>query len=266
LSSVSRQGSPQVDVRTQVRYAARQLNWLPMPVERMIGQQAHDSRSASLLADDRKGEKAYRSARRILNDVLAQVRDPHPYNFTVSIVKQSSGNAEAKPGGFVYIDRDLVEKPANEPRAYFAIAHEVAHVLQRHETREIQARLADGVDSVEGLQKLMSSVNSDPKPVLAKARDLKRLFVRHSEEQELQADACAVRLLDSLMQDKRQLKGVIEAYVKSLPPSQPSQVVASQKTEDMLKELGDGKFSSHPNTDVRVSNLNTMLHEVEAGR
>jgi Zn-dependent protease with chaperone function len=253
--------------KNAVRLAARQLNWMPMSVERMIGKDAHDKKDQSgELLDARKGAKAYSNAKAILAKVVAQVGEPHPYDFSVHVVKRSQGNAEAAPGGFVYVDRDLVEKPENEPRATFAIAHEVAHVLQRHQTRELQARLTDGIDSMEGLQKVISSANGSPNALLLRARELKRLFMLHSEEQELQSDACAVRMLDSMMSDKRKLVAAIEAFVKALPPSQPSQKVASQQPEDVMKELGDGKFSSHPNTTVRAQNLATMLREVSAKR
>lgn len=254
-------------VKATVQQAARQLNWLPMPLERQIGQEAHEKKvqAGELLPEKRKGgANAYANARRMLARVVAQVGEPHPYQFTIHVMGRSTGAAEAAPGGFLYVDKDLVTKAANEPRATFALAHEVAHVLQRHQTRELQARLTDGIDSLDGLQQLISSANGDPTPVLLRARNLKRLFMLHSEQQELQADACSVRLLDAMMVDKRELVAAVDAFAKSLPPALPPE--RRKHDADVMKELGDGKFSSHPNTSVRVQNLATMLREVRSGR
>ena len=84
------------------------------------------------------------------------------------------------------------------------MSHEVAHVLQRHETRAYQAKLADGVDSLEGLQKLMSSASlTNPTSLLAHASSLKKLLVNFSETQEMQADSCA--LIHKTLQNRQHL-------------------------------------------------------------
>jgi Zn-dependent protease with chaperone function len=250
-----------------VHQAARQLNWLPMPLELRIGQQAHDRKSASgkLLLDDRRGHKAYETARRLLAGVLAQVREPVPYTFTISVTTLSDGNAEAAPGGFLYLDKDLATRPEEEGLASFALAHEVSHVLQRHETRELQARLTDGMDSFDQLSKSIAATQADPDFLLKRAGDLKQLYMLHSEQQELQADACGVRLLSTWM-TQADLQSSIDAFIQSLPLPQPAQPLAEQTLQTRIASLADGRFSSHPSTQARVKNLKTMLGEVRAGR
>jgi hypothetical protein len=251
-----------------IHQAARQLNWLPMPLELQIGQQAHDKKSAAgeLLPDDRRGRNAYQTARRMLADVLAQVKEPTPYRFAISVTNRSGGNAEAAPGGFLYIDRDLVTRPEKAGLATFALAHEVSHVLQRHETRELQLRLTDGIDTFEDLSKTLAATLSDPKLLLKRANDLKQLYMLHSEEQELQADGCGVRLLSSLMPGP-ELTGAIDAFIHSLPPPQrPQPPRAPYDPQSEIANLRDGQFSSHPSTQARVQNLQTMLGEVQGVR
>lgn len=252
--------------RAEIRSAARQLNWLPMPIEVMMGEKSHESQ-ANLLREDRKGSKdAYARARRILDEVLASVKEPHPYKFHIYVTTATGGNAEAAPGGFIYVDRNLVEKPAEEPRARFAIAHEVSHVLQRHRTRETQMRLSDGVDSLDQLGKLIASANDKQGGLVKLALGTKRLFVQHSEEQELQADGCAVRLLDAMTADRSEMIRSVNAFVVSLPPPKPPQPQQKVTNEAIFTELTDGEFSRHPSTDKRVQNLSMVLVDLRNAR
>lgn len=62
--------------------------------------------------------------------------------------------------------------------AYFALAHEIAHLLQRHETRSIQARITDSIGSFEGLCKLIDGATSNPASWLAYSNELMTRFER----------------------------------------------------------------------------------------
>jgi Zn-dependent protease with chaperone function len=253
------------DTREAIRKAARQLNWMPMPVEVKLGQQLHENQTSHLLGETRSGKEAYARARRVLGDVLGQVKEAHPYNFQIFVVTASGGNAESGPGGFIYVDRDLVSKASEEPRARFTIAHEVSHVLQRHRTRETQMRLSDGIDSVEDLAKLMGSPQAGIDSMAKKGVDLKRLFVRHSEDQELQADGCSVRLLDAMSRDKAELAQSLSAFVQGLPPAVPEPPKADANNATFT-ELSDLQVSRHPSTDRRIKNLNAVLADLRAGK
>lgn len=252
------------DSRGEIRKAARQLNWLPMPVERSIGQKMHDDQ-VSLMRDGKSGKELYARARKILADVTSQIKEDHPYRFEIFVTTESGGNAEAAPGGFIYVDKDLVGSAEAEPKARFAIAHEVSHVLQRHRTRETQMRLSDGVDSLEDLGKLMASARGGPDAFLKKGVDTKRMFVKHSEEQELQADGCAVRLLEAMIRDRAELIKSINAFVESLPKPQPAEPQKKVTIEAVFTELSDGQFSRHPSTQARATNLKAVLADLRAG-
>jgi predicted Zn-dependent protease len=61
----------------------------------------------------------------------------HRFNFFV--VKDSTINAFALPGGFVGVNAGLILKTENESELAGVMAHEVAHVTQRHVVRRAQA-------------------------------------------------------------------------------------------------------------------------------
>lgn len=257
-------GGQAMDLRGTLRLAGKNLNWLPMEAERMLGERMHADMVADFLDPERKANKAAVSrANQIMQTLLASVKEEMPYKFQID-VRKASGNAQALPGGFLVIDRDLVTLPKNEDKAYFALAHELAHVLQRHETRALQARMTDSVDSLDGLRKLIDGVNSTPGNVMAYSNEIMTRFVVFSKEQEMQADACAVRLLDAALHDRKKLHQVIQSYQASLPPATPDTVAANQLgmfVENLQKmdKLGE----QHPNTQARAANLQRMLAEVD---
>ncbi len=61
-----------------------------------------------------------------------------PFHFF--LVKDSSINAFALPGGFIGVNAGLVLATANESELAGVLAHEIAHVTQRHIARSIQAQ------------------------------------------------------------------------------------------------------------------------------
>lgn len=255
-------GGKPIEMRDMLKMAGKNLNWLPMDAERMLGEREHANQAADLLDGERKTDKAaIVRAQKMLDTLLAQVKEETPYKFQI-FVRKGAGNAQALPGGYIHIDRDLVIQPKNEDRAYFALAHEIAHVLQRHETHATQARLTDTIDTVDRLRKLIEGSTSSPAMVLGYSNELMTRFVTFSKAQEMQADACAVRLLERAMPDKKRLSKVIRGFQNSLGPQLPESTVTGL---DMLvqnvKKMGN-LDNEHPNTRERSANLDKMLLEV----
>src|SRR5262249_53957902 len=52
--------------------------------------------------------------------------------FTIKVVDSAEVNAFALPGGFLYVNRGLLEAADNEAEVAGVIAHEVSHVAARH--------------------------------------------------------------------------------------------------------------------------------------
>ncbi len=211
------------------KQAARNMNWLPMSMELRLGQNLHEV-MADQIAGSREAPTAhYQKAARLLNEILAQVQTPHPYNFQIHVTRESGKNAVALPGGLLYMTRDALDWPDSaaapvaqpkgkaaqaskdkqrggqqvpakrteaEDAARFTLAHEIAHVLKRHETRAVQNRVVDSIDSYNKLRFLFQG-NDGPSPqlVLGAVGYLKNLHESYSPDQEKQADACAIRLL-----------------------------------------------------------------------
>jgi beta-barrel assembly-enhancing protease len=65
----------------------------------------------------------------------ASQRPGWPYQ--IKVVNSSDVNASAIPGGFMYLQRGLIEFVENENEMVGALAHEIGHVVARHTTNQL---------------------------------------------------------------------------------------------------------------------------------
>jgi predicted Zn-dependent protease len=249
------------------KLAAKQLNWLPMTTEVAYGERLHQQEPAILERDSKLGQKYYPVADRILKEVLDSVGEGHEYEFKLFILKNSSRNAAARPGGFLYVDQGLVDNDAQLPKAYFALAHEVAHVLQRHETKELQSNVVDSISSKDDLMRVMTTSRGDPNATLAYIKIERNRFTRHHVDQELQADSCAVRLLNRALPDQKALAASINAFVNDLPKAEHAQASPTPQSDEgklaqSVHDIVDTPVKRHPNNEERLQNLRSIYSEI----
>ncbi|MBL8187699.1 MAG: M48 family metalloprotease [Acidobacteria bacterium] len=83
-------------------------------------------RSSPLITDPLINEYINRIAQNIVLNSDAKVP------FTVKVIDAQEINAFALPGGFLYVNRGLLEAAENEAEVAGVMAHEIAHVTARH--------------------------------------------------------------------------------------------------------------------------------------
>lgn len=265
-------------VKNLLWYYSKNYVWLPMSAERMYGDKQHEGYADIVLPRNDKNAQAYLYADGLLKKVLTGVEEKHEYEFQVFILKQKGVNAISLPGGRIYLDHELVKNRKLQDRALFAIAHEISHVLQRHETKHIQTRLMDSIDLVDMVQKL-KSIQSGGNGGLVVGSLLagKQLFTRNYMDQEMQADSCGVKLTAKAMDgDKRRLSKTLNDFIKRLANADDEKIILANKDKNSAKQpLSDNtqasvkslyqlvdKVSSpmdqHPATKERSDNLNAI--------
>lgn len=259
-------------ILTSTKLAAKQLNWLPMTVEVMIGEYLHEEETNILPRESSPGRRRYPLADKMMGDALASIGEPHEYEFKLFILKNSTHNAIARPGGFIYLDQGLLDEPALRPKAQFALSHELAHVLRRHETKDLQSTLVDSVSSVEDLVKMVRHAKANPSALVAQAKLRKDVFTRHHVDQELQlqADSCSARLLGRYLPSPRELAEALKAFIHDLPPPEPATptVAARNEAEKLsatVHDLVDSPVKRHPTPQERLQNLRAIYNELVKG-
>ncbi len=81
-----------------------------------------------------------------LGEQLVSHLDDSPYRYTFFVVNSAQINAFAVPGGYIGINAGLIIAADNESELASVLAHEIAHVSQRHISRSIEG--SSGADFV----------------------------------------------------------------------------------------------------------------------
>ncbi|MEP6763233.1 MAG: M48 family metallopeptidase [Gemmatimonadaceae bacterium] len=73
-----------------------------------------------------------------LGDSLAKVADDRSLTWHFYVVDQADINAFAVPGGYVYVNRGLIERAENMSELAGVMGHEIGHVVKRHSVKQMQ--------------------------------------------------------------------------------------------------------------------------------
>ncbi len=68
----------------------------------------------------------------VLGDSLARIADTRNLDWSFYIVDSPDVNAFAVPGGFIYMNRGLIERATSLSQVAGVLGHEIGHVTQRH--------------------------------------------------------------------------------------------------------------------------------------
>ncbi|NES24243.1 MAG: M48 family metalloprotease [Symploca sp. SIO3E6] len=83
---------------------------------------------------------------------LAEVSERPDIPYTFQVVEDSSVNAFATMGGFVYMNTGLLTEADNEAEVASVMAHEIAHIVGRHAIKQMkEAAIANGLTAAAGL-------------------------------------------------------------------------------------------------------------------
>ncbi|MEX1273732.1 MAG: M48 family metalloprotease [Gammaproteobacteria bacterium] len=103
--------------------------------EAAIGRQVlRDLREAGYVLDDPAATEYLQS----LGQRLASVSGDRAQRYTFFLVDSTDINAFALPGGYIGINSGLIMTTANESELAGVVAHEIAHVSQRHIARQFE--------------------------------------------------------------------------------------------------------------------------------
>lgn len=242
---------------------ARGLVWLPMYFEEKQGRLIQEkSQSQVLMRDSTRGRQLYPVADAMLEKLTAQLPEGLPYSFKdkLFIMKESGKNAKALPGGYIQIDEGALRDPKDRDRAYFALAHEIAHLLQRHETKHMQAGILDGITSLQAVKENIANYQGVEKlkQFSGVAAMMGRLYAKHGVGQELGADSCAVRIMAMAGLSDKQIRTATQQFIADHPATKDKETIQNSALSGVLELVADLK-ATHPTTAERVQNLNNQL-------
>jgi hypothetical protein len=172
--------------------------------------------------------------------------EKYPYQFKV--INDKRINAFALPGGYVYINRGVIEAAASEAQLASVLAHEIGHVALRHGTNQVsKAYIAQAPLAILGGVLGNNSVGA----VLAQLGvgfATNSILLKYSRDAERQADLMGTQILYDAGYDPR---GAVEFF---------------ERIQAESKGRAAEFFSSHPNPDNRISGVQNEIVKLGGAR
>ncbi len=179
---------------------------------------------------------------------LAQNAGGPQFQYRFRVVNASDINAFALPGGYIYVNRGIIENSRNEGELAGVMAHEIAHVALRHGTHQASKAYAAqaGLQILGGL--LGGKVGNNTAQILNTVGGigLNALFLKFSRELETQADIRGAQILAAsgytpadMVSFFHQLENVDKAKKTtwlSSHPAPPDRIARIEKERQLLRE------------------------------
>lgn len=125
---------------------------------------------------------------RVFNKIVA-VCDRKDLVFTVRVIDEDELNAFSLPGGYVFINRGLIEKMDNDDQLAAVLGHEVGHITAKHSLKRIQG--AYGATVLE----LASAASGNGALAAGISLTANSLLFKNSREDEFQSDRLGVKYM-----------------------------------------------------------------------
>src|SRR5215212_6616591 len=170
------------------------------------------------------------------------------FQYRFRVVNASDINAFALPGGYVYVNRGILDNASNEGEVAGVVAHEIAHVALRHGTHQASKAYAAqaGLQILGGL--LGGKVGNSTAQILNTVGGigLNALFLKYSRDLETQADIRGAQILAAsgytpadMVSFFRQLENVDKSKKTtwlSDHPAPPDRIARIEKERQLLRE------------------------------
>ena len=158
------------------------------------------------------------------------------------IVDSKEVNAFAVPGGFVYVNRGLIERTQRMDQLAGVLGHEIGHVVRRHSIKQMQQQ--QGANIGVTLACVLTSVCNNQAGQAAIQVGGTALFAKFSRGDEAEADEEGV-------------KNTIRAGISPQGIPEMFQILLDTRTSN--PGLVDNWFASHPTEEDRIADTQARI-------
>jgi predicted Zn-dependent protease len=164
------------------------------------------------------------------------------------VVNSDVVNAFALPGGFVYVNRGVLERADNMSEIAGVLGHEIEHVVRRHSVKQMEN--AQGANVGVGILCALTGVCQSGVAQAAINLGGTAVFAKFSRTDEVQADEGG---FNNVIRAGINPRGMLTLFQKLLAEEQSSgnSNVAAW-------------FSDHPGTTDRIADIQRMLNQTPA--
>ena len=127
----------------------------------------------------------------VLGDSIAKLADDRRLDWQFFVVNANEVNAFAVPGGYIYVNRGLIERTQRLDQLAGVLGHEIGHVIRRHSVQQMEK--AQGANVGVTLACVLTSVCNNQAAAAAINVGGGALFAKFSRDDESEADAEGVK-------------------------------------------------------------------------
>ncbi len=158
------------------------------------------------------------------------------------IVDSKEVNAFAVPGGYIYVNRGLIERTQRMDQLAGVLGHEIGHVVRRHSIKQMQQQQEANVGVT--LACVLTSVCNNQASQAAIQVGGQALFSKFSRTDETEADAEGV-------------KNVIRAGISPYGMPEMFQILINERSSN--PSAVDSWFATHPLEEDRIAEVQRLI-------
>lgn len=180
------------------------------------------------------------------NKILAQSQKV-PFDFRFSVINSSAINAFATPGGYVYLNRGLIDLVEKESELAAVVGHEIGHVNARHIASTIEKSQKIGIATLAAIiaGAFLGGGGEGTAAVTAfTLASATSLNLKYSRENEEEADRLGMSYLVNAGYDGKAMLNFLK----------------SMRRYEFYSNSIPSYFLTHPGTEERISYLDALLH------
>jgi predicted Zn-dependent protease len=205
----------------------------------------------------------------VLGDQIANLtpRADLPWRFYV--VDSKEVNAFAVPGGYVYVNRGLIERTTRMDELAGVLGHEIGHVVLRHSIKQMEQ--AQGANVGVTLACILTSICNSQVAQAGINIAGTAAFARFSRQDELEADQQAVinttrarinpegivTMFNKLLEERKSRPGAVEAFFAT-HPLEEARITAAQQAINQVPA------SQRASMTTNTSNYNSFVARVRS--
>jgi len=158
------------------------------------------------------------------------------------VVDSKEVNAFAVPGGYVYVNRGLIERTQRMDQLAGVLGHEIGHVVKRHSIQQMQQQ--QGANIGVTLACVLTSICNNQAGQAAIQVGGTALFARFSRQDEAEADEEGIR-------------NVVRAGISPNGIPEMFQILINERTSN--PSAVEGWFATHPLEEDRIAATKAII-------
>ncbi|HJP84766.1 MAG TPA: M48 family metallopeptidase [Gemmatimonadaceae bacterium] len=197
----------------------------------------------------------------VLGDSIAGLTSRRDLDWHFFIVDAQEVNAFAVPGGYVYVNRGLIQRADQMDELAGVLGHEIGHVVRRHTVKQMEK--AQGANIGVTLACVLTSICNSQVAGAAINIAGGAVFARFSREDEAEADAEGVKnvvragispvgmvtMFQKLLEERKSRPGAVESWFLTHPLEEDRinavQALINQIPPPELSRLGTDTRNFH---------------------